>query len=102
MRNWDRRGDDHDPLELVKRDAPAFNRAWLKQGESMPLVQRIGFTAISLFSCLVGLYMLRDSVLRFLSEDASFIFSALFSAACLFFGWLGLANVLRFKHKTLR
>jgi hypothetical protein len=100
MNNWDRHRDSDDPLKTVREDAPAFNRAWLKAGESMPLVQRIGFTAISLFSCLIGLFMLKDSLLRFRSDDASFVFSGLFSVACLFFGYIGLKNVLRFKHKA--
>lgn len=89
-----------DPLKLAREDAPAFNRAWLKSGESMRLIQRIGFTLISLLSFLAGLYMLQDAVLRFRSGDVVFVFSGLFSAALLFFGYLGLKNVLRFKKKS--
>jgi hypothetical protein len=87
----------YDPLRSARNDAPGFNRSWLKNGGSMTLVQRIGFTIFSVMFCLAGFYMCVDAVKTFRADDAGFIFSALVGVPFLILGALGLRNVVRFR-----
>jgi hypothetical protein len=78
-----------------------FNRSWLKNGESMSLIQRIGYTIFSLLFFGAGLFLCQSAMIELRSGDEnSQVFAALFALASLFFlvfGILGLRNVLRFK-----
>jgi hypothetical protein len=49
---------DYDPLIRSQREAPTFNNAWLKHGETLTLMQRIGFTIFSLVFFLGGITFL--------------------------------------------
>jgi hypothetical protein len=93
---------DHDPLLRSQREAPSFNAAWLKNGEKMSMIQRIGFLIVSLstFGCGLWVAFVAIGFLRrmdVVSLDGIFI--AVGILVGLFFltvGILGLRNVLRF------
>jgi predicted cobalt transporter CbtA len=87
----------HDHLQAIRDEAPSFNQAWLKNGESMPLIQRVGFTVFSLMFCLCGFWLVAGAVQSFREENVTWIFFALASVVFLYVGALGLRNVLRFK-----
>jgi hypothetical protein len=87
----------YDPLLAVWRESKSFNASWLKNGESLSLLQRTGFTIFSLFFVAAGLYML--NVFWMFLKDLDFM-SIIFGPASLFFlcgGIFGLRNVLRFE-----
>jgi len=86
------------PLQTVRDQAPTFNQVWLKNGWSLTLLQRIGFTVFSLSSIGIGLALLDPAVLCL--REGDIVFFLLFAVGGLFFGFfgvLGLINVLRFK-----
>jgi hypothetical protein len=91
----------YDPLANVRNEVPTFNKAWFKNGESMPLVQRVGFTIFSLMSCLVGAWLINGSVIEFREHDVIGVFFVIGSVIFLIPGILGLRNVLRFRSKEL-
>ena len=87
----------YDLIQKSSREASGFNNAWLKHGEKMTWMQRIGF---ALFSCV--LFGAGLSFLRCMIEDihqAELLGAIGWSFPTLFFlvpGILGLRNVLRF------
>ena len=87
----------YDPIQASWSQAGKFNLVWLKGGERLTVLQRSGYTAMSLLFVAFGLYLLRDFVLMFRSGDL--VFTLIFGGATLFFltvGIMGLRNVLRF------
>lgn len=87
----------HDPIQAERSQSGNFNRAWLKDGERLTLLQRSGFATLSLLFVAFGLYLLRFCVL--MASDEPWIFDLIFGGAtlsCLFVGIMGLRNVLRF------
>ena len=87
----------YDPLQRAEIESPSFNAAWLKNGESLTLFQRAGFTFFSLVFLGIGLGLTKFSLLEFRESDLTF--TLIFGAGSLFFilfGVLGLRNVLRF------
>lgn len=86
-----------DPLQNVRDQAVDFNATWLKHGESMLLIQRVGFIALSIISIASAVWMgsaARDSFL-----EGGLFFVLFYATAALFlmtFGILGLMNALRF------
>ena len=91
----------HDPLQAAAGQSDLFNRSWLKNGESMTLIQRMGYTIFSLFFFAAGLYLCQSAMIELRGGDAmSMCFASIFALASLFFlviGILGLRNVLRFR-----
>jgi hypothetical protein len=93
---------EYDPLRTARSQSNAFNRSWLKSGESMTLTQRAGHTLFSLIFIGIGLSLCRASIVEMLSGDVMFPLFALASLFFLLFGGLGLKNVLRFRrNKTI-
>lgn len=89
-----------DPLQAVRGQTRTFNEAWLKNGSSLSLLQRIGYTIFSLSFTGIGLALLDPAVLC--GREGNIVFFFLFAAASLFFGLfgvLGLINVLRFERQ---
>ncbi|MGC2621202.1 MAG: hypothetical protein WA414_19310 [Acidobacteriaceae bacterium] len=87
----------HDPVQAAERQTNTINRAWLKDGESLTLLQRSGFAILSLLSVACGIYVFKACVLEWMGGD--WIFVLIFGAATLFFFYVGiggLRNVLRF------
>jgi hypothetical protein len=94
---------DNDPIRRSRREAFSFNVAWLKHGERLTLAQRIGFTILSLFFVLAGVYALTliaaDMVangLVLLGNLWDLCLATIFALIFLIPGILGLRNVLRF------
>ena len=87
---------DHDPLEKAKREAPSFNRAWLKDGEKLTTLQRAGFTIFSLLWLAFGLYLARPAVILARNHDFMTVILVPVCLGFLTFGIPGLRNVLRF------
>lgn len=88
---------ESDPLRTARSQSNAFNKSWLKSGESMTLTQRIGHTLFSLIFLGIGLSLGRASIVEVRSGDVMFLLFALASLFFLLFGGLGLKNVLRFR-----
>lgn len=87
----------YDPIQAGWSQAGKFNLAWLKGGERLTLLQRSGYTVMSLLFGAFGLYLLRFLVLMVRSGD--FVFTLIFGGATLLFltvSIMGLRNVLRF------
>lgn len=89
-------GHTNDPIEKENRETPSFNRAWLKNGESLTILQRCGFAIFSLLSVAMGLYLARFAVMFARSADFDAVIFCPVSLGFLAFGILGLQNVLRF------
>jgi hypothetical protein len=93
-----RRG--YDPLRTARVDSGGFNRSWLKNGESMPPVQRIGYAIVSLAFIGAGLFLLNAGREVMRSGDAMYFLWFLGSLSFLSLGVLGLRNVLRFRKSS--
>jgi hypothetical protein len=88
----------YDPLQASVRQAQTVNFAWLKNGESLSLLQRTGFTILSLLFVAFGLFGLK--ICADCYRDGDWIFFLIFLLAtlfCMLVGFGGLRNVLRFR-----
>jgi hypothetical protein len=97
------RSTDFDPVRKVSREARSFNLTWLKNGERLTWVQRIGFGIFSLSFLYFGLYAAVELMADILHNDFTIArtlwdltLAALFALIFLLPGILGLRNVLRF------
>lgn len=93
---------DYDPIQKSWRESKLIDRAWLKDGEKLTWIQRIGFAIVSLISFSVGLLMatggiapLRDGDL-FSLDSVGAVILVVGGICFLTLGILGLRNVLRF------
>jgi hypothetical protein len=94
----------YDPLQTARSQARGFNTAWLKNGESLTMAQRIGFTVVSLANIAGGLFVAREVIISSASASSLglpdlffLVCGAVVSLFFLFVGFLGVRNVLRFK-----
>jgi hypothetical protein len=87
----------YDPLQAVWKQSRAFNTSWFKDGKSLSLTQRMGYTVISLAFVGAALYLFADSAKGFRDGDSTFWLSGIGSIFFLSLGTLGLRNVLRFR-----
>lgn len=93
----ERAAGNYDPLQRAATETHSFNTSWLKNGESLTVFQRIGFTVFSLAFFGMGIGLVQFFLLEI--RDSDLIFTLIFGASSLFFilfGVLGLRNVLRF------
>ena len=86
-----------DPIQAVRAQSSSFNTAWLRNGESLSILQRTGFAIISLLFTAVGLYLVRFAVMFAKQRDFMTLIFGGSSIGFLIFGVLGLKNVLRIK-----
>jgi hypothetical protein len=93
---------DYDPIRKSWRESKIIDRAWLKDGEKLTWMQRIGFAILSLCIFSGGLVVatsavgfLRDGDL-FSLESLCAIGGVVVGICFLILGTLGLKNVLRF------
>ena len=63
---------NYDPLQRAENETRSFNTAWLKNGESLTLFQRIGFMVFSLAFFGIGLGLIKFAVLEFRDSDLTF------------------------------
>ena len=88
-----------DPVQTAWTQSKVFNTAWLKNGESLSPLQRLGFAIISLFFVASGLYLARFAVMFAREWDFMVVIFGPVCLGFLFFGVLGLRNVLRFDRR---
>jgi hypothetical protein len=88
---------ENDPIQAVRTQSSSFNAAWLRNGESLSILQRTRFAIISLFFTAIGLYLVRFAVMFARQRDFITPIFGGCSVGFLIFGVLGLKNVLRFK-----
>jgi hypothetical protein len=88
----------YDPIVSATRESPKVDFLWLKNGESQTLLQKVGFTILSLFWFAGGLFTATWCVAEWRDGDLFWcLFSGCIAGFFLMFGALGLRNVLRFK-----
>ena len=87
----------NDPIQAARTQSGSFNAAWLRNGESLSILQRTGFGIFSLLFTAIGLYLVRFAVMFARQRDFMTLIFGGCSAGFLVFGVLGLKNVLRFK-----
>lgn len=86
-----------DPLRKSEKEARTVDWVWLRDGESQTLLQKVGFTIISLLFFGFGLFTLAAAKAFWDSGGWFFcFFLGAIAAFTLFFAILGLRNVLRF------
>jgi hypothetical protein len=96
------RPQSYNPLREAAINSPTLTESWLKGGESLSLVQRVGHGLFSMVFIGIGLFLggsCWDGV------QASDFFNVLFfggaSLFFLYFGLRGMRNVFRFRgHET--
>ncbi len=87
----------YDPLQAARDQSGSVNKNWLKNGELMSPIQRVGNSIVSLAFILSGAFTASVFWEDFSSRDATCLF---WGFATLFFvglGCLGLGNALRLK-----
>ena len=84
----------YDPLRGSSEQAGAFDRAWLKNGESLTPIQRVGFIICSLMFILIGFFLGIGCWEDFQSKNGTAILWAIGSLFFLGIGSLGLRNAL--------
>jgi hypothetical protein len=90
----------HDPIQALWTQSGAFHSAWFKNGESLSILQRAGYTVLSLLFFAIALYLSRDALMFAREGDfMGVVFTVIFGGSSLGFlvaSLLGLRNVLRF------
>jgi hypothetical protein len=89
----------YDPIAASWKQAPAFNDLWIKNGESQTIVQRIGFSILSLFILGGGVGIGFGAFRTFQEEDHGWVVVALVCIVFIYLGIRGLRNALRFPRK---
>jgi hypothetical protein len=96
----------HDPIRASWREAPDFNKAWLRNGESLRPMQRVGFVLISILFLCFALFCsnaCRLNIVEGTVKDGGLFWSYFFGLATLIFSYLacaGLKNALKRKQKN--
>jgi hypothetical protein len=94
---------DYDPIRKSWRESNIVDAAWLKNGETLTWIQRIGFPVVSFCPFTLGLFFATTAVgyLRhgdwFSLESMAAAIGLVAGLLFLILGILGLRNVLRFK-----
>jgi hypothetical protein len=86
-----------DPLTKASAQSRDFSSAWLRNGDKLNWIQRIGYAIVSFLFLSMGLYLLNDAIVGFREASPTYWLSGLASIFLIIFGVLGLVNVLRFK-----
>jgi hypothetical protein len=93
---------NYDPIRKSIRESPNIWAVWLRNGESMTWIQRIGFAVVSLGYFSFGLFIATLAIGSFRDGDLLSLGSVgavvgVVAGVCLLIvGILGLRNVLRF------
>jgi hypothetical protein len=88
----------NDPLQAARVDSNAFNTYWLKSGESLVPIQRVGYAIFSIAFLSIG-WLFADQCWEGIRDGD--LESGLFAVPAIFFLWiggLGFRNVFRLKH----
>jgi hypothetical protein len=92
----------YDPIRTFWTQSGSFHTAWFKNGESLSILQRAGYTVFSLLFISIGLYLSRFAVMFAREGDFMTLIFGGCSVGFLVFGVLGLRNVLRFRRHEPR
>jgi hypothetical protein len=93
----------YDPLQKAHRESTNFNRAWLKNGESLRPIQRAGFVIFSICFLFTGFFFADVcwAILREATAADGGLFEGYFSGLAalgfLYLGYTGLKNALKRK-----
>jgi len=87
----------YDHLQAARTQATAFNAGWLRNGESLSVFRRIGFTIFSVLFVGLGLYLGHFALQSVRDGDFMIVIFGPASLGFLIIGLLGLRNVLRFR-----
>jgi hypothetical protein len=87
----------YDPLTTASNQSDAFNRAWLKNGESLLPIQRFGYVIFSLAFVGIGLFFGVVCWGNFRSSDPMSVLWGVGTLFFLFLGGLGLRNAMKFR-----
>src|SRR5579863_4828229 len=91
----------HDPLRHANDESLTLAASWLKNGQKLTVIQRIGHSVFSLVFLLCGLLLVDGAGNNFREDDL--FMGTLFAVAALFFigfAAIGLRNVLRFNKQS--
>jgi hypothetical protein len=86
----------YDPIRASWRESSDFNKAWLKNGDSLHPVQRVGFGFISILFLGFGLFLANACWLNIVegtAADGGLFWSYFFGLAALVFSYLGYAGL---------
>lgn len=97
----DRNYREDDPIRNLWSQSGSFHTTWLKNGESLNILQRTGFMIFSLLFIALGLYFSRLIITLARERDFMVVIVGAVGLGFLVFGVLGLRNVLRFKRDEL-
>ena len=87
-----------DPIRKARAESPTVTESWLKRGERLTTVQRIGHGLLSFTYIGAGTMFAQATYEDFKDRAPLFVFFfGLASAFFFFFGFKGMRNVLRFK-----
>jgi hypothetical protein len=87
--------ESYDPLQKARDQARAFNEGWLKDGEAMPTIQRVGYGIVSLGFIFAGIFAGTGFWEDFQSRDTTCLFWGIAALFLVGLGVLGMKNVLR-------
>jgi hypothetical protein len=87
----------YDPLTTARNQSDGFNRAWLKNGESLLPIQRFGYVIFSLAFVGIGLFFGMACWENFRSNDPMSVLWGVGTLFFLYLGSLGLRNAMKFR-----
>ena len=90
----------NEPIARAAADSPRLASSWLKGGESLTPIQRVGHGLISIAYLSAAAFTASGAKDNFQATDGSIFMALCWSIAGLFFiifGTIGLRNVFRFK-----
>jgi hypothetical protein len=88
-----------DPVKQISTDSPRLAASWLRDGQNLTLLQRVGHGLISLAYIGAGAAATGGAKLNF--QEGTIFMALLFSSIAIFFfffGAKGLQNIFRTKH----
>jgi hypothetical protein len=89
-----------DPVQRISAESPVLASSWLKGGQNLTPMQRVGHFLILVSYLGAGLFCAYGAKLNF--QEGTVFMALLFSFASLFFFFFsakGLQNILRFKRR---
>jgi len=92
----------NDPIQQIATDSPRFASSWLKDGQNLTGLQRLGHAAISIAYISAGTFCANGAKVNF--QEGTVFMALFFSLATMFFFFFalkGLQNILRFKRRAL-
>jgi hypothetical protein len=87
-----------DPIQKAHAESQTITESWLKHGERLTPVQRVGHGMLSFGYIIACIYFAQTTYEQFTDRAPLGVFlSSLVTAFFFSFGFMGMRNVLRFK-----